>query len=55
MLINWVRLRNSMAQWLYRPIVPKPSYLSEDALSFLDALDKTVEEKITPLLDELFD
>ena len=55
MLINWARLRNRVAQLLYRPVVPKPSYLSEDALSFLDALDKAVEEKITPLLDDLFD
>jgi len=53
-LINWVRLRNRVAQWLYKPVLPKPNYLSEDAVSFLDELDKAVEEKITPLLADLF-
>ena len=55
MFINWARLRNRVAQWLYKPIVPRPSYLSEEALSFLDELDKAVEDKITPLLEDLFD
>jgi hypothetical protein len=56
MLRYRIRLRNRLLQLFYKPNrrPGKPRYISADALSFFDELDKKLEEKITPLLNDLF-
>jgi len=54
MLYNHKRLKNRILQAMYRPKVSRSRLLSGDALSFIDELDRRIEEKITPLLSELF-
>jgi hypothetical protein len=54
MLRSRIRLRNRLLQFFYKPYKGKTRFISAEALSFLDDLDKKLEEKITPLLDSLF-
>jgi len=46
------RLRNRLLQAMYRP--RRSRILLGNPLLFLDELDSHIEEKITPLLTELF-
>jgi hypothetical protein len=50
-----IRLRNRLLQLLYKPAKGKTRFISAEASSFLDDLNKRLEEKITPLLAGLFD
>ncbi|MCL2603759.1 MAG: hypothetical protein FWD90_04710 [Defluviitaleaceae bacterium] len=54
MLRYKIRIRNRLLQFLYKPVKSKPRFISAECLSFLDDLDKRVEEKVTPLLESLF-
>jgi len=54
MLYNTKRLKNRILQALYRPKSAQYNFLSHDAMSFIDELDRRIEEKITPLFDEIF-
>ena len=47
------RIQNRILQAMYRPKVSRTSFISGDTLTFLDELDKHIDEKITPLLAEL--
>ena len=53
MLYNSKRIKNRILQLMYRPRASR-SYLPADTLSFLDELERGLEEKITPLLSDLF-
>ena len=51
-----IRLRNRLLQFFYKPHTKaKPRYISAAADSFLDELDKTLEERFGSLFDEFFD
>jgi len=54
MLYNKKRLRNRILQALYRPRTAQYNFLSPDAMSFMDELDRRIEEKLTPMFEELF-
>jgi len=60
MLYNRKRIQNRILQAMYRPQTARRpsrlnlSFISDDALTFLDELENTLEEKITPLLSDLF-
>jgi hypothetical protein len=54
MLAYKLRLRNRLRQLFYKPVIKKPRFISAAAVSFFDELDKTLEEKLTPLFDDLF-
>ena len=58
MLYNRKRMQNRILQAMYRPKISRNrlglSLISGNALSFLDELENTLEEKITPLLSDLF-
>jgi len=54
MLYNRHRIKNRILQAMYRPRVSRGNFISPNALSFLDELETALEEKISPLLDELF-
>jgi len=51
-------MQNRILQAMYRPKISRNrlglSLISGNALSFLDELENTLEEKITPLLSDLF-
>jgi len=47
-----VRIRGRLLQALYRPKVRR--YLPVKILQALDEIDKGIEEKVTPLLSDLF-
>ena len=47
-----IRIKGRLLQAMYRPKIK--TFLPSKAFSALDELDKRIEEKITPLLDELF-
>ena len=44
-----IRIRNRVLQVLYRSKLRRPCFLSAEALEELDAIDRYIEEKITPL------
>ncbi|MCL2373540.1 MAG: hypothetical protein FWC78_09110 [Defluviitaleaceae bacterium] len=48
-----IRLKNRILQALYRPGTPK-SYLPKHTIEKLDKIETIIEEKITPLLAEMF-
>jgi len=50
-----IRIRNRLLQLFYRPRVGRTRLLSASAREALDAIDRRIEETITPLLSELFD
>jgi len=54
MLYNHRRIKNRIMQAMYRPRMSRNRLISGDALSFIDELEQRIEEKITPLLDDLF-
>jgi len=58
MLYNRKRIQNRILQVMYRPHIVRSqsrlNLISGDALTFLDELENTLEEKITPLLSDLF-
>jgi len=50
-----IRIRNRILQKLYRPRRWQGiSFVSAQAISALDEIDRRIEEQITPLLSELF-
>jgi len=49
-----VRIRNKLLQKLYKPKRSKSSFITTKAMSALDEIDRHIEEKVTPLLSELF-
>ena len=49
-----IRIRNRILQKLYRPRRGKSRFLTAEALSALDEIDRRIEEEITPLLSGLF-
>jgi len=49
------RFRNKILQKFYKPRRSKNSFITSQALSALDEIDRHIEEKITPLLAELFE
>jgi len=53
MLRYRIRIKNRLLQAMYRPRAKR--ILPTDALRALDEIDKRIDEKITPLLSELFD
>jgi hypothetical protein len=53
MLYCRILIRNRLLQAFYRP-APRKSFMSAKSFSALDAIDKSIEEKITPLLSEFF-
>lgn len=48
------RIQNRVLQAMYRPKLSRSRLISKGALSFFDDLEKALEEKITPLLSDLF-
>jgi len=54
MALNHKRLQNRILQALYRPKTRKYSFISQGAVSFLDELENTLEEKVAPLLSDFF-
>jgi len=54
MLYNTKRLKNRILQAMYRPKSAQYNFFSHDAMSFMDELERRIEEKITPLFDEIF-
>ena len=54
MLYNRKRIKHRILQAMYRPKVPHRRFMSGNALAFLDDLENALEEKITPLLSDLF-
>jgi len=49
-----IRIRNRILQKFYKPRRGKCSFISAQALSALDEIDRRIEEQITPLLSDLF-
>jgi len=49
-----VRIRNKLLQMLYKPKRSKGIFITNKAMSALDEIDRHIEEKVTPLLSELF-
>ena len=50
-----IRIRNRLLQKLYKPRKsPSKFFASEKAIKALDEIDKSISEKITPLLSDLF-
>jgi hypothetical protein len=47
-MFNKTRLKNKILQIFYRPRI------SSKNISFFDELEKNIEEKITPLLEDFF-
>jgi hypothetical protein len=39
---------------MYKPAAKRSRFINAEALSFLDEIDKKIEDRITPLLSELF-
>jgi len=54
MLYNTKRIKNRILQALYRPKAAQYNFFPAEMLSFIDELDIRIEEKITPLLEDLF-
>jgi hypothetical protein len=54
MNIHCIRIRNRILQKMYRPRQKRSRLLSAHTMASLDAIDKSIEEKITPLLSGLF-
>jgi len=54
MLYNRKRIQNRILQAMYRPKVSRSRLISGNARTFLDELENTLEEKIAPLLSDLF-
>ncbi|MCL2223347.1 MAG: hypothetical protein FWB96_00085 [Defluviitaleaceae bacterium] len=54
---NYVRFRNKILQLLYKPQTANNGLfqLPEKTLSAFDEIENSIEEKITPLLSELFE
>jgi len=50
-----IRIRNRILQKLYKPRRGKSRFISTQALSALDELNRRIEEQITPLLSEIFE
>ena len=48
------RIQNRILQAMYRPRISRNRFISGEALTFFDQLDSEIDEKITPLLAELF-
>ena|GEM_PF-635472 len=57
MIFNHARLRNKILQIFYRPGGSQGGIFAfpEKTLSVFDELDARIEEKITPLLSDLFE
>ena len=49
-----IRIRNRILQILYRPRRVRSRFISANAMSALEEIDRCIEEDITPLLSELF-
>jgi len=49
-----IRIRNILRQKLYRPKRDKSRFITAQAMSALDEIDRQIEENITPLLSDLF-
>jgi len=49
-----IRIRNKLLQKFYKPKRSKSRLITTQAMSVLDEIDRHIEEKITPLLSELF-
>jgi len=49
------RIRNKLLQMFYKPRRGKSSLFTAQAMSALDEIDRHIEEKITPLLTEIFE
>ena len=49
-----IRIRNRILQKLYKPRRGKSRFISAQAMSALEEIDRRIEEKITPLLEGLF-
>jgi hypothetical protein len=49
------RIRNRILQLFYRPRPAGNPFFPSGTLSAFDAIEKAIEEKITPLLSGLFD
>jgi len=54
-MLNNRRIKNRILQALYRPNTARNQLISVSAQDFFNELDTKIEEKITPLLAELFD
>ena len=54
MLFKHKRIKNRILQAMYRPKQPGRSLFSGDALGFLDELEQRIEEKVAPIIDDLF-
>ncbi|MCL2406123.1 MAG: hypothetical protein FWC92_11350 [Defluviitaleaceae bacterium] len=50
-----IRIQNRILQKLYKPRRGKSRFITTQALSALEEIDRHIQEKITPLLSELFD
>ena len=51
---NRIRIRNRILQKLYRPRRGTSRFISAEAISALQEIDRRIEEEITPLLAGLF-
>jgi len=54
MVLNRKRLQNRILQALYRPKMRRYDFISQGAVSFLDELENVLEEKVSPLLSDIF-
>jgi len=50
-----IRVKNRLLQAMYRPKASKKTILPAKTLHILDEIERKIEEKITPLLAELFE
>ncbi|MCL2571905.1 MAG: hypothetical protein FWE11_05835 [Defluviitaleaceae bacterium] len=50
-----IRIKNKILQKLYRPRRTKIPFFTIQAMEALEEIDRRIEEKITPLLSELFE
>ena len=49
-----IRIRNRILQKLYRPRRGRRRFITAQAISALEEIDRRIEEEITPLLSGLF-
>ena len=49
-----IRIRNRILQMLYRPRRGRSRFITAQAISALEEIDRRIDEEITPLLSGLF-
>jgi len=49
-----IRIRNRILQKLYKPRRTRSRFITTQAISALEEIERRIEEQITPLLSDLF-